>query len=244
MSDTVLTHFSDADPAAVELLQTIASDKVPKLIEFLPSIFHGEAERTFSPLWSLLLAMEENFGSFDRIIDNIDRYFDVEKAPDGSGDGREDFLDWLGSWVGMVPEHDWPEEKKRYIIRQASQLYHYRGTLISLSYMIALFFDIHVEIKEWEWPQAMQIGVNNTIGVNTHLVGMPNINHCFILIWKPMNYSDQTQLNNRIKQIRALIDREKPAHTRCYLQIGPDESNEKITREINTETPISEGANQ
>ncbi|MCP5049206.1 MAG: hypothetical protein GY940_18700 [bacterium] len=192
-------------------------DRTPKWLNYLPAIFHEEGDRKRSPLWTLLLLMEDNFKTVSDKIEDIDRYFDIDRAPDGDFPGEEDFLSWIASWVELIPEQHWPEEKKRYAVRQAPHLYKHRGTITGLSYMLTLFFGIDVEVREWTWPRAMQIGVRSTIGVDTRLVNRPDINHCFVVIWKPEIIGED--IRDKIRRIRDLIDREKPVHTLCYFHV-------------------------
>lgn len=198
-------------------------NREPKLAAHLPGIFHREAEKKLSPLWALLLLIEDNFGSITKVIDKIETYFDIWRAPDGT-EGEPDFVTWLGSWVGLIPGQDWPVQKKRYVLSIAADLHKYRGTITGLRSMLALFFEIEVEIEEWTWPEVMQIGVRNTIGVDTRIADQFNINHCFTVTWKPEPKDITKDLVFKIANIRAMIDREKPAHTFCYFKvIGYDE---------------------
>lgn len=194
-------------------------ERTPKLLDYLPGIFYEEGDKKRSPLWALLLVMEENFKSVSDIIDNIDMYFDVSSAPVRLLQDDPDFLAWLGSWVALVPEEDWTEEKKRYVVHQAPHLYKYRGTATGLRYLINLFFEIDVEIKEWVWPQGMIVEHSNTVGVDTYLSEQPDLNRCFVIIWKPDKNESGSKLETKIKNIRALIDREKPAHTKCFFHV-------------------------
>ena len=199
-------------------------ERTPRLAPYLPGIFHKEAEKKLSPLWALLLVMEDNFASLSAVIDDIDTYFDIHRAPAGNTSDEPDFVTWLGSWVALVPEQDWSEQKKRCALGIAADLHKYRGTITGLKYMLALFFEIDVEIKEWTWPDGMQIGCRNTVDIDTRIDDQYNINNCFTVTWKPGPDDTGPNLKQKIAGIRTLIDREKPAHTFCYLNvIGYDE---------------------
>ena len=194
-------------------------ERTPKLAAHLPGIFHKEAEKKLSPLWALLLLMEDNFGSIAKVIDEIDKYFDIWRAPAGETKDAPDFVTWLGTWVALIPQQKWPDQKKRYALSIAADLHKYRGTITGLHCMLALFFEIQVEIKEWTWPDAMQLGVRNTINLDTRIDDQYNINHCFTVTWKPKPEEIGPDLKQKIADIRAMIDREKPAHTFCYFEV-------------------------
>jgi phage tail-like protein len=206
--------------AAKELARK-TSERTPKLAQYLPGIYHEEAERPFSPLWALLLLMEDNFAKITKILDEIDVYFDTQDAPAGKGPGQKDFISWLYQWVGMAPGQNWSIQKKRYALGIAADLHKYRGTATGLRCMLALFFEIDVEIEEWDWSQPMRIDERNTIGLDTRIDDQFNINQCFTVTWKPgpEEFKSKSDLKYKIAAIRNLIDQEKPAHTFCYFEV-------------------------
>ncbi len=273
---------------------------IQTFISSLPAIYHDEAEKPGTPLRAILELMCYNFNRIEKRIDFIERYFDTYTAP---SDSHQDFLTWLGSWVDFEPDLHWSQQKKRFAVRQAADLYKYRGTITGLNYMITLFFGIEVEIREWNptqpdqwiWPDGMTIGITDTIGEDTHLFEKFDEKNCFIVIWWPrpeeinpyyhmdppstanqqlhsaltpdqvlkitrqlillisqnVHYikptldinSDSQTINriiaqvggqlqaeeiisiyrdvvDKIKNVRNLIEKEKPVHTRCYFHIS------------------------
>jgi len=221
-----MSLFPIFEPMARVMKQAIKIyERTPKLAAYLPGIFQVEAERKLCPLWALLLLMEDNFASISKTLDEIDKYFDIWRAPAGEIANEPDFITWLGQWVAMLPEQHWTIQKKRYALGIAADLHKYRGTITGLHCLLALFFEIKVEIKEWTWPEAMQIGVQNTIEVDTRIDDQFNINHCFTVTWKPKPEETGPDLKHKIAAVRAMIDHEKPAHTFCYFEvIGYEES--------------------
>jgi phage tail-like protein len=196
-------------------------NRTPDSIKYLPAVFHGEAEERHSPLWALLLTIEHFFGQIEDRIKHIEQNFDIYQAHTFSGEAREnkDFLSWLFTWVAFDPDQSWSEQKKRYVLGKAAELYTYRGTITGLRYMLDLFFGIEVEVSEWTWPRGMQVGVQNTIGIDTVLHEKPNLNHCFVITWHVPPSESGAALRQKVKKIRALIDRERPGHTRCYFAV-------------------------
>jgi phage tail-like protein len=196
-----------------------ALERTPQLAAHLPGIYHEDAERKLSPLWALLLFMEDNFAKITKTLDDIDKYFDPRRAPAGEGPGEKDFLTWLGLWVGMIPAPHWSIQKKRYALGIAADLHKYRGTITGLRCMLALFFEIDAEIEEWTWTKGMQIGLHNTIEMDTHIDERFDIDDCFTVTWKPRPEEFGPDLKYKIAAVRHMIDREKPAHTFCYLNV-------------------------
>jgi phage tail-like protein len=193
------------------------------LLSYLPAIYEEVAQKKDSPLRALLLISDSFFSDVERTINEIDEYFDPSRAP---SQAQSDFLSWLASWVALTPDERWFERKKRYFVRNAAQIYRYRGTTKGLKFMLNQFFDepVHMEVEEWAWVQGMQIEEHSTIGVDTTLIENMDLNHCFKVTWKRPSPDVSDEFKSRI---RNLIDLEKPAHTRCYFEIEyPQEETE------------------
>ncbi|MCP5108603.1 MAG: hypothetical protein GY950_34780 [bacterium] len=224
MADAFFPFF----PPMAQMMEHVVKpyERTPKLAAHLPGIFHKEAEKKLSPLWALLLLMEDNFASISQVIDEIEKYFDIHRAPAGITSDEPDFVTWLGTWVALIPQQNWSEEKKRYALGIAAELHKYRGTITGLRTMLALFYGIDVEIKEWDWPEGMQIGLRNTIDIDTRIDDQYNINQCFTVTWKPTKEELKRDIREKIAAIRDMIDREKPAHTFCYFTVTGYEEEE------------------
>ncbi len=186
------------------------------IVNCLPAIYQEEAKITDSPVAALLNICEDLFLEIENQIDKIDTCFDPSETPIESDKEGRDFLSWLSSWVDLILDERWSEEKKRYLIKNIVRLYRHRGTIEGFRYMINQFFDIDVEVEEWSWPHGMIIGQYSTIGEDAILRDKPNLNHCFEVIWTP---SRQEVKEDFRKKLRALIDKERPAHTRCYIHL-------------------------
>ncbi len=213
-----IVRYPDQESFVIDVFK---ENETPHAVEHLPAIYHDEAEDVQSPLWALLHWIEYTFGGLTDIIENVDQFLDVYKTPAETSGGSDkiDFLGWLGSWVAMTREKKWNENKRRYATRNATEIYKYRGTKTGLAYLLTLTFDIEVDIKEWAWPKGMQIGVRNSIGVDTVLHERPNLNYCFVVIWEPSREDREQVIRTKIKKIRAVLDLEKPGHTLCYFYI-------------------------
>lgn len=108
-------------------------------LDYLPGIYQedsvsrGLLDSVSKGLLERFLAIFESiFYEIDFTIDHISRYFDTSGAPD-------EFLSWLGSWLDVPMDEDWPEDKKRLFIRNAISLYKKRGTRECLEESIELF---------------------------------------------------------------------------------------------------------
>lgn len=74
-------------------------------------------------------------------LDSFPAYLDPALTPD-------DFLDWLGGWVGLLLDETWPIERRRAFIAVAGNLYRRRGTAGGLAALVRLFTSGEVQIVE------------------------------------------------------------------------------------------------
>jgi phage tail-like protein len=74
-------------------------------------------------------------------LDNIEAYLDPGLTP-------SDFLDWLGTWMGLIADETWPIERRRTFVSQASSLYRMRGTPKGLGEQVRIFTGGEVVVLE------------------------------------------------------------------------------------------------
>ena len=103
---------------------------------YLPAMYQ---EDRFSQ--ALTAGLDEVLSPVIASLDNLDAYHDPGVAPD-------DFLAWLGGWVGTELDDAWPEERRRALVRQAVGIYRVRGTAGGLRTHIELATGGRVEIVE------------------------------------------------------------------------------------------------
>lgn len=102
----------------------------------LPALYQ---EDTFA--LGFTAALDEVLAPVFSSLDNFDSYLDPDLAP-------EDFLDWLGGWLGLVLDEDWPAERRRAFLAKASAVYRIRGTPQGLVDHVRLVTGVEVEIIE------------------------------------------------------------------------------------------------
>jgi len=72
-------------------------------------------------------------------LDNLSAYLDPRLAPD-------DFVGWLGSWVGVSGDDRESAERRRHLVAAAAALVRRRGTVGGLADEIALHIDAPVKV--------------------------------------------------------------------------------------------------
>lgn len=74
-------------------------------------------------------------------LDNLEAYLDPRLSP-------EDFLEWLGGWVGVQPDETWPVDRRRGLVAAAVDLHRVRGTAAGIASLVALSTGGEIEIAE------------------------------------------------------------------------------------------------
>lgn len=204
-------------------------------LRFLPAVYQEDPrrkdflERFLSLFESMSLDVEEK-------ITHITKNFDVDAS-------EKDFLDWLSSWLAVMVDENWPESKKRTLLKEAFDLYKSRGTQKTLRRVIEIFTGGEVAIIEhWRLRHPMVLHQSSIVGVSS-FVGPKRTQRLileessrigeFLLEEqedtpeKPFarDAYDFTVLidtsalqGDYEKSLRRLIEDEKPAHTRYFLR--------------------------
>ena len=112
------------------------------LCRYLPAIFGAEpVSAAFTDRF--LSLFDTTFRGIERQIDYQARLFDPLSAPsDKEGGSKGDFLSWLGTWIGITLDRQWPEAKRRRILKEASKLFPLRGTPRGLVEQLLLILDV------------------------------------------------------------------------------------------------------
>ena len=102
----------------------------------LPAIYQ---EDDLTMRWTQ--AMDSVLSTVITTLDCFDSYLDPLLAP-------PDFVEWVGSWVGVAVDPEWPESRRRELVRQAAHLFERRGTAAGLRDLVYLNTGVDVDIIE------------------------------------------------------------------------------------------------
>lgn len=160
---------------------------------YLPALYQEDdfAQRFTSALDEVLAPI---FGS----LDNFEAYLDPSLAP-------EDFVDWLGTWMGLVLDETWPLDRRRAFVSQASALYRLRGTPKGLAAHVEIFTGGEVEVIEGG-------GVSWSAKSGGPLPGSANSSIVVRVRLDSPALVDQSRLN-------ALVADAKPAHLAHRVEV-------------------------
>lgn len=199
-------------------------------LQYLPAIYQSEPiSRDF--LDRFLRIFQTIFESFETKIESFADFLDPQGTPSG-------FLEWLGSWIAMTFDPDMTEDVRVRLLRAAPELYRKRGTASGLRLFLQLAFGIdarileHYRLRKWAYAGGggtalgtrsqlwggclaprMQLDVYASIG-EASLIGPgdPLLDPFAIDAHKFSVYLPASALTSA-HAVRALIEREKPAHT-------------------------------
>ena len=182
-------------------------------MEHLPAIYRRSDAVGRNVVRDICFLFEHMFGSIDALLEEGHRYYDPHECPPG-------FLDWLASWTAMVMDMDWPETKKRAILKRGVDLYRIRGTKRGLVLFLKLFTGHEPLIEENEWPfKGFRVGGDARIGMDSVVLPPVERAHCFI-VTMPVKFTDVSP--EMVIRIHRIIQMEKPAHTQHYLRFASD----------------------
>lgn len=220
------------------------------LLDHLPALFReGSAPGAPNFLGRFLLAFEHLLTGvgdagepgLDERIDRIHHHFDPRLAP-------PEFLDWLAGWVALVLRGDLdavsgaeggdaPEQRRalaRGLIASAVPLYRTRGTRRGLEALLRLFTG-GLAPTITEMTGSFQVGVSR-LGDDTILDGgAPHFFHVLLRLPNP----DPATLKRSEALVRAILDVEKPAHTRYVLTVETPSMQVGVRSRIGVDTLLS-----
>ncbi len=206
-------------------------------LRYLPATYQDNAvSRDF--LERFLSLFESVFYDLEVDISRVTRYLDPDTTP-------PEFLRWLGSWINMALEEDWPEKTKREFIRQAARLYTMKGTVEGISRFIEILTGkapVILEHARDNMPVVLggpfSLGVDTIVGPATvrgfrlgddSIIGHAALRDVVESIEDPFLPAafrftiiiDLTQEERRRyeKGLNKLITDEKPAHTTYRLRV-------------------------
>ena len=185
-AEFVLT-FAEAPPPPMLPPMPLAWPLPPRssYLQYLPSFFARD-----SLLDRFLLIFESVLAPIEQIVDHILLLLDARTMPTR-------MLPWVSSWLDLTLNENWPESRRRDLIRAASELYRWRGTRRGLSHYLEIYAGVTPEIDD-------------------HL----DAPHTFRVT---LRVPDDQPVDETL--VRAIIDSEKPAHTAYELVIEWDRTN-------------------
>lgn len=106
------------------------------IVDQLPGIYQdGAFIRQFTA------GLDEVLAPAIATLDSLHAYIDPDLAP-------ADFVGWLGAWVGVTLQEDWPLERRRRFVAAAADLYARRGTAHGVRDEVAIYSGGRAEVSD------------------------------------------------------------------------------------------------
>jgi phage tail-like protein len=230
-----------SDGTATPAIRQIRVDYGPgAYLQHLPAIYRADA--VSSDLLDRTLSLSQTaLGDLRREIIDLTRLFDPAAAPD---DGYPSWLAWLSGWLAWELNRNWTDAQTREYIAGAFQLYALRGTVEGLRQYLKIYAGVNAFISEpAQETTVWSLGSNSTLGFTTMLAPASAagaiLDSTAILdasdltapgdpfgssLFDDVAYRFSVEINageltrpGAMAAVRAVIAREKPAHTVCEV---------------------------
>jgi phage tail-like protein len=211
-------------------------------LQYLPSIYRSDPASA-DLLHRLLSLPETALGDLRDEIVHLTRLFDPAASPDT---GYPSWFAWLSGWLAWQLNRNWSEAEARRYLADAFELYSLRGTVEGLRRYLKIYAGVNAFISEpAQTTTVWSLGTNSTLGFTT-MLAPASASGAILDSTSVLDASDLTDPNdsfgaallgdvayrfcveinagelrqpNALATVRAVIDREKPAHTVCDLCI-------------------------
>src|SRR5882672_11681797 len=193
-------------------------------LEHLPAIYRRSDAVGRNLVRDVCFLFEHMFDSVDSNLTDGWRFYDPYVAP-------MEFLDWLAGWTAFTIDLDWPEDKRRALVKRAVDLYRIRGTKRGLALFLKLFTGHEPEIQENTWPfkgfrvEAEDSEIGARIALDSVILPPVDLAHCFV-VTMPIKY--ETVTLETVIRIHQIIQTEKPAHTHYYLRFAEEKGDVEL----------------
>jgi phage tail-like protein len=170
-------------------------------LDYLPAVFREDpfAGRFLLAFEAVLTGTDSVDGveGLEQTIGRVADYLDPRTTD-------EDFLPWLAGWVALSLRANWDADTKRGFIREVVPLYRQRGTLAGLQRML----EIYLRRTDDEVTRD-DVVIFDEFAEPAH----------FFQVQLTLSDANPERLRGTQEIARAIIDREKPAHTFYALKI-------------------------
>ncbi|MFX3632998.1 MAG: phage tail protein [Candidatus Pristimantibacillus sp.] len=171
-------------------------------LSYLPAVYQeDEASRDF--LERYLAMFGTLFSEVEEDIAGMSQYFDPELA-------HGEHLRWLASWLGLETDDYWSDEQVLNFLREAPELYKYRGTRQGIEKAIEIYTGQKPLLIEYFQTKAMRDNAELREMTDRLYSGDP---YTFTVLLRP----EQSPSEKQRVVIEQLLEEQKPAYTEAKL---------------------------
>jgi phage tail-like protein len=231
--------------------------------KFLPPAYRSQPSA--AGFLDRFLGLEQSvLGGIESEIEDLPRLFDPAASPSGD---PPSWLGWLAGWLAFFPDEHWTEQQARQYIAEAFELYGMRGTIEGLKRYLEIYAGVQVHIEEphreakiWSLgdagilnfssmlaPGPLQgavVGSTATVDQSHLTTGedfgaalFEDVAHRFCV----RVYCGELTRPGALETVRAVLDREKPAHTAYDLCIIEPAMSVGVQARVGIDTIVAAG---
>ena len=200
------------------------------LHNYLPAIYREEpVHASFLDRW--LANFEGLYTNLEDMIDHLPRLLDPRSAP-------QDALDWLASWLGLVLDPLWTEERRRFFIQYAHELFKWRGTLRGLAMALRVYLDEELDAAIFDPEQYHPSFLDSAVRITENFLtrgglnleyGDPSAGEDYLSTTIDMTVvavnahrftvlAPHCLTEEQMAMVERIVELEKPAHTAFELK--------------------------
>jgi phage tail-like protein len=197
-------------PARAQETLTIQVEAQGRYVRHLPALY-----QTDELMGRFLMLFESFWGPIDRQINDLHYYFDPKLTP-------PEALGWLSAWVDLELDQRLSVPQQRQLLGMAAAHYRRRGSRQGLVELLQIYTGVTPTIIE-HTARNFRLGPDARMGPNIAL-GSSNQPHAFTVVLRlpPAGGPDPDRARReQERQIAAIIEAEKPAHTVYTLRVEP-----------------------
>lgn len=172
------------------------TEQVSSYLQYLPAPYQGDAA-----MGRFLQIFERTLSPIEQTIDGIANYFDPRLTP-------AEFLPWLGSWLGVELDENWPLAQRRELLAEAAELLRRQGTRYALRESVRLYAGAPPLIVENF--SGLRLGQDSVMGVNSRIGAL-----------EPHTLAVTVVVDHDVDEslIRGIVESQKPAHVACSVEV-------------------------
>lgn len=232
-------------------------------IASLPAVFSSEPASR-ERLERLLALHETPLRELDAAIAGLPRLFDPAATPAGDAPS---WLSWLAAWLDFDLTDRWNDAESRTRLAEAFELYGARGTIDGLRRYLRIYAGVNARISEpAKATRVWSLGEHSTLGFTTQLAAasasgavldatatldashltrgenfgaalFEDVAHRFCV---DIHCAD-LRLPRTLDDVRAVLDREKPAHTVYSLRLIQPRMRVGVQARVGVDTVVGGG---
>ena len=148
----------------------------------------------------LLSGFDQVVAPVENVLDCVAAYLDPRLAPD-------DFVRWLGRWLGAVLDEDMTIEQQRALVSTIAEIYALQGTVDGITRLLELSLPVRVEVVEGGDVSFSSIPSQPLPGTRSE---------AFLVRISPANDVALTDHQKRLCEV--LIEANRPAHLPAVVE--------------------------